>query len=147
MQHSLKSSSNQLAKYQLLVKRNGLNDNEAFSINDEKVRPDGLIDFFYNALHSRDERRKELIFNSNVLDICNSCLDLGMPMHKIASFIISGDDIGILKRKLTQSLKNVQNTGVDLTMTERVIDGCAIPLNMSIDMIENRLLGCSKSRI
>jgi hypothetical protein len=59
----------QLARYQLLVKRNGLMDNEAFSINDEKVRPDGLIDYFHNAINSREERKRELSFNINILEV------------------------------------------------------------------------------
>jgi hypothetical protein len=126
----------QLAKYQLQVKRNGLVDNEAFSVNDEKVRPDGLIDYFHSAINSREERKRELTFNINVLEIVNSCLDVGMHMSKIPGFISGGEPIGILKRKLVKGTE----TGIDLTKTSRTVENYTIPLNVNIEMIENRLM-------
>ncbi|KAL3900553.1 MAG: hypothetical protein SGCHY_001257 [Lobulomycetales sp.] len=130
----------QLGKYQLLIKRNGIHDTESFSVNDEKIKPDGLIDYFHHAVSSREEKLRDITFKVNIMDAVNTALDLGLKMVKIPAFLLSGGDISSLRRRKFMQSAQGDPSQIDPKNPIRNVQGHQVSLLLDTPALEDKLL-------
>lgn len=115
----------QVSRFQLMIKKNNLADLEIFNVNEEKIRADNLIDYFYQAITTREEKIKELSFDIQILEIATNAMDTGMSILSLPSYLISGEDFAELKKK--KAAMNSKYAGTNDPI--RLVDGVPVSVN------------------
>ncbi|KAJ3086954.1 hypothetical protein HK102_012107 [Quaeritorhiza haematococci] len=78
----------QVAKFQVLLKKNGIADTEAYhTVDDERIRTEDLVEYYQNAISIREERIRELKAQVYVMEQLVEVIDKPDAVHLITAMV------------------------------------------------------------
>ncbi|KAJ3219576.1 hypothetical protein HK099_004653 [Clydaea vesicula] len=85
--NELSKLKTQTVKYQILLRKNGIFDTEAYTMNDEKIRAEDLIEYFQQTISLKEDRLKEVKDNIDIMEKVVDAVENGVSAINLPNYI------------------------------------------------------------